>query len=84
MHSGDLFLVRHATGSKQHILSSCSSLLTTVEKVMMLQYMEYTHLQQQQHAWLQCQLAHLRSVHWISCEYNLTLCASTATGMHSA
>jgi hypothetical protein len=31
---------------------ACSSLLTTVEKVMMLQYMEYTHLQQR-YAWSQ-------------------------------
>jgi hypothetical protein len=30
------------------VLFSFSRLLTTVEKVMMLQYMEYTHLQQQQ------------------------------------
>jgi hypothetical protein len=51
----------------------------------MLQYMEYTHLQQQQqYAWLQCHLAHFQSVHYISSEYNLTLCAGTATGMHSA
>jgi hypothetical protein len=48
------------------MMDACSSRLTTVEKVMMLQYMEYTHLQQQ-HAGLQSQPAELHTARWCTC-----------------